>query len=238
MKNMKRIKVYIIIVLLHVKLGFAIQAIQTSEEKETVVMLHGLFRSNSAMWLLANRVEDAGYEVIRIEYKSFKVSPNEIIKEVSKKIDEEIAGKDTKVHFVGHSLGGLMIRAYLAEKKPKRLGRVVLLGSPSKGTDFVDKFRDRWWMKMLGETTLELGKDGDSFHKNLPDPDYPLGIIAGKKGDDSNDDTIPGEDDGIVPVESTKVDGMADMIVMETSHAMLRYNKDVAKSNDLFFKTW
>ena len=67
------------------------------------------------MWLLAKRIEDAGYHVKRIGYSSLNVTPQEILEEVTGQIDSCCAHYQKPVHYVGHSLGGLLIRAYLQE---------------------------------------------------------------------------------------------------------------------------
>jgi len=136
--------------------------------------------------------------------------------------------KDQTVHFVGHSLGGLMIRAYLEDTKIKNLGRVVLIGTPNKGTTLIDNYQDSWLIDMVGPMAASLGTDKDSFPNSIADPYYPVGIIAGTSKGNDNEDILPGEDDGIVPLESTKIDGMTDFIKIESGHSMMRYNREVA----------
>lgn len=206
-------------------------------DKETVILIHGLARNNAAMWLLASRLEDAGFHVERVGYSSLNQTPEQILAEVSEQIDECCAKHNHTVHFVGHSLGGLIIRAYLQDHKVENLGRVVLMGTPNQGTEIVDKFRDKWWMQFAGPTALSLGTDSESFPNSLKDPYYPVGVIAGASRHDTNDEILPGKDDGLVRVESTKLNGMTDFIVIETGHSLMRYNEDVAKQTIVFLKT-
>jgi len=144
-------------------------------DKETVVLLHGLARSNAAMWLLASRLEDAGFYIERVGYSSLTQTPAQILEDVSQQIEECCARRNHTVHFVGHSLGGLLIRAYLQHHKVRNLGRVVLMGTPNQGTEIVDKFRDKWWMQLAGPTALALGTDSNSFPNSLQAPYYPVG---------------------------------------------------------------
>jgi Palmitoyl protein thioesterase len=204
-----------------------------SDDKETVYLL----RSNSAMWLLASRIEDAGFFVERIGYSSLGKTSKEIVEDITSQINTSIINKHQTVHFVGHSLGGLLIRAYLDSNKVANLGRVVLIGTPNKGTPFVDKFHDTWWLKMLGSMTLDLGTDKDSFPNSLAEPYYPVGVIAGISDIIDNENIIPGLDDGVVPLESTKIEGMRDFVIIETGHSMMRYNEGVAKQTNNFLKT-
>ena len=132
------------------------------------------------------------------------------------------------MHFVGQSLGGLMNRAYLQDNKVEKLGRVVLIGTPNQGTLVVDYYRDRWWMKMLGPMTNALGTDSESFPNTLKDPYYPVGVIAGVTESPVQEKALPGKDDGLVAVGSTKLEGMSDFVMVETGHSMMRYNEEVA----------
>ncbi len=204
--------------------------------KKIVVLLHGLGRSNTSMWLLASRLEDAGYYVQRVEYSSLDQKPDEILKEVSSQINQCCQNHTQSVHFVGHSLGGLMVRAYLQNYKVDKLGRVVLLGTPNKGTEAADHFSNSWLMDILGPTAKALGTDDKSFPKSLKAPYYPVGIIAGEIKSKFNDPVIPGKDDGLVSVEATKIDGMTDFIIIETGHSRMRYDSEVAEQTIEFIK--
>lgn len=207
------------------------------ESKAIVVVLHGLGRSRTVMWLLARRLESAGFRAERIGYRSLRDPPEEILRVIGKKIADCCVGKSTELHFVGHSFGGLLIRAYLADNDVANLGRVVLIGTPNKGSEIVDVFRDEWWFKVLGPTARSLGTGSDSFAMSLPPPDYPLGVIAGKSTATRNEALLPGDDDGLVSVQSTKVAGMSDFLVVDVGHSMMRYDGEVADQTISFLKT-
>lgn len=208
-----------------------------AKASETVVLLHGLGRNKSAMWLLSYRLKDAGYKVERIGYRSLSNTPEQILLGLSQKVNTCCASKSQKVHFVGHSFGGLLIRAYLARHRVKNLGHVVLIGTPNNGTQVVDAFKDDWWFKLLGPVARSLGTGPEGFSKSLPAPDYPLGVIAGKSKSVLSKTFIPGDDDGVVPVDSTRVEGMADFVVVNTGHSTMRYNRDVARYTIRFLKS-
>ncbi|MDX1409204.1 MAG: alpha/beta fold hydrolase [Saprospiraceae bacterium] len=213
-------------------------AVPIAKNKELVVLLHGLGRSASAMWLLASRLEDEGYHVERIGYSSLTQTPQQILTDVSLKIQECCAAHPRAVHFVGHSFGGLLVRAYLQENKPSNLGRVVLMGTPNQGTEIVDAYRDRWWMQLAGPTALALGTDDDSFPNSLSDPYYPVGVIAGaRERNGTTSEILPGRDDGLVSVASTRLNGMTDFVVVDTGHASMRYSKEVAALVITFLNT-
>lgn len=204
--------------------------------REMVVLLHGLGRTNAAMWLLTARMENAGYHVHRVGYSSINVSPDDMLKNITQQIDQCCKNHSQNVHFVGHSLGGLMTRAYLQNNKVPKLGKVVLLGTPNQGTKVADHFSESWLMQCLGPTVKALGTGEDSFVKTLKLPNYQVGIIAGEYKNESNEAIIPGKDDGLVSVESTKIDNMADFILIETGHSMMRYNSEVAEQTIEFIK--
>ena len=198
-----------------------------AEDKDIVVLIHGLARSNAAMWLMNLRLINAGYHVETVGYRSLNVTPGQIVDNISQQIDECCRDKTNTAHFVGHSLGGLLIRAYLQDNKLNNLGRVVLIGTPNQGTEVADYLQDKWWAQIAGPTALSLGTGEDSFPNTLEDPYYPVGVIAGISGSD-NDDILPGLDDGLVPVESTKIKNMRDFVVVKSGHSMMRYNEEVA----------
>ena len=209
---------------------------RVTSEREMVVVLHGLGRNPGSMWLLGSRIENAGFDVTRIGYDSLNEPPEQILAEVSRKIDACCAASEWPVHFVGHSLGGLIIRAYLAQHKVRSLGRVVLIAAPNAGTPLVDTYRDAWWMGLAGPTAKRLGSGADSFPRSLPAPDYPVGVIAGVSEIPVLKDVIPGDDDGLVPLASASLAGMTDFVIVKSSHSLLRYSWEVARQTIAFLR--
>lgn len=207
-----------------------------AEVREHVVLLHGLARGSLSMWLLAHRLERAGYEVTSVDYDSVGETPEAVLAEAHAQIDACCLQGGQVIHFVGHSLGGLVIRAYLASHKVERLGRVVLIGTPNSGTPLVDHHRDAWWMGLAGATAASLGTGPDSLPRSLPAPYYPVGVIAGMTRNGFFSDLIQGEDDGMVPVASAKLAGMRDFVVVDSGHSMMRYDADVARQAIAFLK--
>ena len=209
---------------------------RSGSNAETVVLLHGLGRSQHAMWWLANQLEQEGFAVVRIDYSSFRETPEAMLAPVSADIARCCAHAQ-KVHFVGHSLGGLMIRAHLAQISQPNLGRVVTIGTPHQGTDFVDHYRERWWMHFAGASALALSTAPGSFPNSLPAPDYPMGGIAGVRSEGDSDDAIVGPHDGLVPLWSARLPGMQDFVVLNGGHAGLRYQPAVARQTVHFLRT-
>jgi pimeloyl-ACP methyl ester carboxylesterase len=207
-------------------------------EGETVVLLHGLGRGTRAMRFLEYRLEQAGYETFNIGYPSTRLPPEQIFRLLHEKIDRFCAHK-RKVHFVAHSLGGVLVRGLLEEKKYSNLGRVVILGTPSRGSALADRLRDNRLYKVLaGPTGQQIGTGKEALPQRLPVPDYELGVIAGTHSINPIGSWIlSGPDDGIVSVESTRVEGMTDFMLTPADHVMMRYSDEVADAVIRFLQT-
>lgn len=207
-------------------------------DRDIVVLLHGLGRSNAAMWSFANRLRESGFYVKRVGYDSLRQTPQQILDQVAEQINACCAHQKNTVNFVGHSLGGLLIRDYLQHYKVDSLGRVVLMGTPNQGTPLADYFKDTWLMKLAGPTAAQLGTDEKSFPKSIGEPYYPVGVIAGVSEPTSSNETIlPGDDDGWVTIEANRLTGIHDFIIVRSGHSMMRYNSEVFHQVVTFLKT-
>ncbi len=201
------------------------------QHKELIVLLHGILRSKTDMLFLKNYFEKNGYNVLNILYPSREKS----LEELSDFVHEHITAspdysESIPVHFVTHSMGGLITRYYIAQHKPKNLGNVVMLGPPNTGSEFADWLSDT---KILAPMFREIfGPASDQLttrHKHIDgDITYPLGVIAGNLSINPLAPwVLDGEHDGIVPVERTKIDGMKDHIVMRATHSFMMFNPKV-----------
>jgi hypothetical protein len=127
------------------------------------------------------------------------------------------------IHFVTHSLGGILVRSYLARHDISNLGRVVMLGPPNQGSEVVDKLGSFWLFKKInGPAGSELVTDSNSTPNKLGPANFCVGVIAGNRSINwINSLMIPGSDDGKVSVERTKLTGMTDHIVIRATHPFL-----------------
>jgi len=146
----------------------------------------------------------------------------------------------TKIHFVTHSLGGILLRYAQSQDPIPDLGRVVMLGPPNQGSEVIDKARSWPGMKSIsGEAGMQLGTDEESIPSQLGPVDFELGIIAGTGTTNPFMSALmlPDEDDGKVTVARTKVEGMDDFKVVGTSHFAMMRSNSVMKATTRFLRT-
>ena len=135
----------------------------------------------------------------------------------------------TKIHFVTHSMGGIVVRYYLKHHNLSRLGRVVMLSPPNRGTELVDFYKKGLlFQKTQGPAGLQLGTADGSLPLELGPVAFELGVIAGNRSFyPLNSALIPGPDDGIVSVQRTKVEGMTDFLLLPYSHPFIMQKEAV-----------
>lgn len=200
------------------------------DQRECVVLLHGVMLSGWAMQPLARAVEDAGYRAVNVSYPSRTLPLEEIARDfLPAQLEAHGVAAAPCVHFVAHSMGSLVVRAYLRDHRPANLGRVVMLGPPNHGSVAADAAQGwaplRW---IVGVNLPRLGTGEAGVAPRLGRADFELGIVAGTARVNPLFETVlKGEHDGVVTLESARLDGMGDFLVVPHSHTVMLWRKEV-----------
>ncbi|MDV5054157.1 triacylglycerol lipase [Vibrio sp. T13N] len=198
-----------------------------------IIILHGLYMHGLVMQPLSQKLRKLGYETQVLSYNTVAIDESSLFDS----IDHSLNPLTTNV-LVGHSLGGLMIKRYLANRQPSTslISHVVAIGSPLKGASIVGRIQDLGLGAILGNSPHHgLNKHDDAWA--FPQK---LGSIAGTMPIGArpllirNDNTMS---DGTVTVEETRLDGMQDHIEVKQTHTSLIYNTFVPQQIDHFIRT-
>jgi hypothetical protein len=175
------------------------------------------------MGRMAKALKRQNYQVHNLGYPSRSSPIEELASYIGDQIRQIHLDPNTEIHFVTHSLGGIVLRCYLKSERPPNLGRVVMLAPPNQGAALADIFGGYplfdW---ILGPVGAQIGTSPDSLPKSLRPVDYEVGVIAGNRSlNPLFSLLIPGPDDGRIAVKRTKLIGMADFIVLPCIHPLI-----------------
>jgi hypothetical protein len=177
---------------------------------------------------LTKYLSDQGYQVVNINYPSRKYQVSELAKIVRKEtVSKTIAAN--KIHFVTHSMGGIIVRFIQKNDPLPNLGRVVMLSPPNHGSEVVDFLSNLWFFESInGPAGKQLGTGKNGICRTLGRVNFELGVITGDSSINwINSLIIPGDDDGKVSIESARVEGMADFLIVHVPHPFIMNDKTV-----------
>ncbi len=209
-----------------------------------VILLHGIARTKRCMAKLAAHLQANGFQTHNLDYPSTKHTLADLTTWLHERVAPIMATPDTRIHFVGYSMGGLLIRSYVQQYRPLNLGRVVMLGTPNGGSEIADTLQNLWlFRKFYGPAGQQLITDQTNFaHLFSPAINYELGIIAGNRPLDPICSWWIGRrktdkaNDGKVSVESTKLNGMRDHLAIRIDHTFLPTNSQAIQQTLYFLQ--
>ena len=192
-----------------------------------VILLHGLWMRGFALLRLHRRMMEAGFRVHRFDYLSVLNSRQQIFDQLQRRVDALVRDDATLVHLIGHSLGGLLAMQACQSATPLPPGRVVCLGSPLRGSAAARGLAGlgRSGGALLGDSRQLLERGFERW-----DGPREVGMIAGSSpiGLGAVLAHMQGMHDGTVAVDETRLPGLADHCVVDTSHTGLLFSAEVA----------
>lgn len=205
---------------------------------KVVIFVHGMGRSSKSWPTLAKRLEEQGYLTVAFDYPSTQCAITESAKYLAKVIDG-LEGVD-EINFVCHSMGGLVVRAYLIDHQDDRIKRMVMLAVPNRGAEMADLVA-KWplYQWVCGPGGCQLVTDAEGLIAALPTPSFEFAVIAAGRGTSSGyNPLIPGDDDGTVTVASTRLPGATDFIqINKLMHSFLMFDDRVVDATVRFLET-
>jgi pimeloyl-ACP methyl ester carboxylesterase len=193
-----------------------------------VILLHGIARTSRSLRRLEKALQVSGFATLNLDYASRKKPLEALAADIHPAISDFARTNGGPVHFVAHSMGGLLTRVYVATYRPVWLGRVVMLGTPNGGSEVADLLkRLAIYRAFYGPAGLQLSTEQDAVPRSLPPPDYAVGVIAGIRSifPISSIFILPRPNDGRVSLQSAGLADMADCTTVEASHTGLIRNR-------------
>lgn len=188
---------------------------------DLVVVVHGMGRSRLAMSRMAHSLEREGYRVLNWGYSSTSDSIPVLGEALARRVAREAGG--SRVHFVGHSLGNILVRWALTHHPPERVGRVVMLAPPNQGSAAADRYAPwlGWFLRPISELRTA---DGSTVRSLSPMRDVEFGIIAG-------------EFDGKVSTAEAQLPGARDFVLIPAAHSFIMDRRDARQLTVRFLRS-
>ncbi|EEF58325.1 esterase/lipase family protein [Pedosphaera parvula] len=220
--------------------GAASELNATQPGKEYVILLHGLGRTAISMKLLEWHLQRRGYSVVNVSYPGTRFSLETLSDiHLQRILTEHIPDSSAHIHFVTHSMGGILLRQYLSNHRIENLGSVVMLAPPNQGSELIDHLRSNFFTsKILGPAGMELGTGDNDLPQRLGKVGVNCGIIAGDRSlNPLLSSVFLSPNDGKVSVERTKIEGMSDFIILHSTHTWIMCRRQTTHQVLSFLQT-
>lgn len=209
-----------------------------AQRSERVMLLHGIARTHRHMRSLERTLATDGYDVLNVAYPSTRAPISKLADFVAEKAADFIT-TDEPLHIVAHSMGGLVTRSLLQRHRPTTLARVVMLGTPNHGSEVADLLARnaayRWFYGPAGQELITGRLSKPAFADVA---DFELGVIAGTRSiDPISSLIIRRPNDGKVSVESTRLAGMKEHLILPVTHTFMPQNPVVKAAVIRFLQT-
>lgn len=211
----------------------------SAESQETVILLHGLGRTRWSFWRVEQALRHDGYRVINLTYPSRARSLEELSRDWLAPL-VAAQGAATRLHFVTHSMGGILLRCYLRDHALPNPGRVVMLAPPNAGSELADRLKPTWFYRTVnGPAGQQLGTSGLPVVLGpWPAGAGELGVIAGDRSlNPLFSSWMPGPGDGKVTVARARLAGMTAFVTIHYSHTWLAWRGPVIAQIRAFLRT-
>jgi pimeloyl-ACP methyl ester carboxylesterase len=209
--------------------------------KHVVIVMHGLGAPKQYMDGMVDYLKDNGnLAAINVGYPSTM----EDIDSYATSLDSLIRHLEgvEQVSFVAHSMGNIVIRRYLfnigrlepAMRPPVKFHRMVMISPPNHGAELADRFADNKLIQVAAGKPLEQlapSRGWPELEKGLATPNFEFGIIAGGRADSEGYlDAIPGDDDGLLSIDTMKLAGASDFVQTKGLHQLMAKYKEVREA--------
>lgn len=209
-------------------------------EKEAVILIHGMGRTKRSMKKLERYLAAQGYTTYNQNYPSTVAN---VERSAVHYINSALANithiPHSKIHFVTHSLGGLLVRYYLSKHRIRNLGRIVMLAPPNNGSEIAEKYRHHFWYKWAtGSPGQQLHQSNNALLESLKPLSAEVGVIAGTRSSDPwFNHVFNTNHDGKVSVEGAKLAEMKSFITVAHGHTFIMNKVNVKQHVSNFLAT-
>jgi pimeloyl-ACP methyl ester carboxylesterase len=214
-----------------------------AEVPTLVVLEHGLWRSAASLGRLERGLADHGYDVLNVSYSSTSARIEQHAEQLARELQRrlrECPYPPARIAFVGHSMGGLVIRSYLQRPDAVIPWATVFIATPHRGAILAERRRSTMLFSVLmgDRSALQLAPD-DPFWATLGAVRCPrIGVILGARGDAEGwNDDIPGDDDGTVGVDEARLEEATDTIALRVGHTRIGFAAETVHQVLAFLRT-